>query len=276
MRREMLDVRADRNLFRQLLATGQAWDLERGGLYDARSGAINIWCSPHDKPACWDRPISKGGLRHPREYVGGLSWEWQDDEQADLYVEAAPYALIDQRRREPLTERDWQEILSWLREKALGLVRLARLEPQVVGVGCPFCSFVLPVEDLLNELLTHIGAAHPDANMRGIVLGEAIVLQTDRGEFTLQSSNFTLRSFNPALKRAGILQERTQACNPKARFHDLRHTCATLLLLEDVNAKVVSERLGHARIEITINIYSHVLPTLQERAAEKLEGVMDR
>ncbi|MHB1424798.1 MAG: tyrosine-type recombinase/integrase [Gemmataceae bacterium] len=89
-------------------------------------------------------------------------------------------------------------------------------------------------------------------------------------------SNFTLRSFNPALKRAGLLEERTQAGKPKPRFHELRHTCATLLLLEDVNAKVVSERLGHARIEITINIYSHVLPTLQERAAEKLEGVMNR
>jgi integrase len=89
-------------------------------------------------------------------------------------------------------------------------------------------------------------------------------------------SNFTLRSFNPALKRAGLLEERAQAGKPKPRFHDLRHTCATLLLLEDVNAKVVSERLGHAQIEITLNIYSHVLPTLQERAAEKLEGVMGR
>jgi hypothetical protein len=67
----MLNVRADRNLLRQLLATEGAWDLERGGLYDARSGVINIWCSPHDKPACWDRPISKGGLRHPENTSAG-------------------------------------------------------------------------------------------------------------------------------------------------------------------------------------------------------------
>jgi integrase len=76
--------------------------------------------------------------------------------------------------------------------------------------------------------------------------------------------------------RAGLLAEREQAGKPKPRFHDIRHACATMLLLEDVNAKVVSERLGHSRIEITLNIYSHVLPTLQERAAEKLEGVMGR
>jgi hypothetical protein len=56
----------------------------------------------------------------------------------------------------------------------------------VVGVGCPFCSFVLPVEEMLNDLLTHIGATHSDVNMRGIVLGEAIVLQTERGDFTLR------------------------------------------------------------------------------------------
>jgi integrase len=92
----------------------------------------------------------------------------------------------------------------------------------------------------------------------------------------LRKSNFARRSFEPALRRAGLVEERRQAGKPKPRFHDLRHTCATMLLLEDVNAKIVSERLGHASIEITLNTYSHVLPTLQERAAEKLEAVMGR
>src|SRR5919112_5398454 len=41
------------------------------------------------------------------------------------------------------------------------------------------------------------------------------------------------------------------------RFHDLRHTCATLLLSKDVNPKVVSEMLGHASVSITLDIYSH-------------------
>ncbi len=107
MRRENLNVRADRSLLRQFLATGRAWDLERGGLYDARSGVVNIWCGPHDKPACWNQPISQGGLSYPREYVGGLYWEWHDDDQAELFVEAAPYTLLEQRRREPLTAQEW-------------------------------------------------------------------------------------------------------------------------------------------------------------------------
>ena len=67
------------------------------------------------------------------------------------------------------------------------------------------------------------------------------------------------------LKRAGL---------PKIRFHDLRHTCATLLLSQNVNPKVVSEMLGHATIAITLDTYSHVLPTMQESAAEAMEDVL--
>ncbi|MDP1948706.1 MAG: tyrosine-type recombinase/integrase [Nitrospirota bacterium] len=53
-------------------------------------------------------------------------------------------------------------------------------------------------------------------------------------------------------------------------FHGLRHTCATLLLQAGVPVKVVSERLGHKRIEITLNVYAHALPSMQQEAAVKL------
>lgn len=54
---------------------------------------------------------------------------------------------------------------------------------------------------------------------------------------------------------------------PDVRFHDLRHTCATLLLGARVNPKVVSEMLGHASVAITLDVYSHVLPNMQQDAA---------
>ncbi len=58
------------------------------------------------------------------------------------------------------------------------------------------------------------------------------------------------------------------------RFHDLRHTCATLLLSKDINPKVVSEMLGHASVSITLDIYSHLLPDMQEKAARALEDAL--
>jgi integrase len=55
------------------------------------------------------------------------------------------------------------------------------------------------------------------------------------------------------------------------RFHDLRHTHATLLLRQGVHPKIVSERLGHSTVGITLDTYSHVLPGMQEEAARKLD-----
>jgi len=55
------------------------------------------------------------------------------------------------------------------------------------------------------------------------------------------------------------------------RFHDLRHTHATQLLRQGIHPKVVSERLGHATVSITLDTYSHVLPGMQEDAAAKVD-----
>jgi integrase len=66
------------------------------------------------------------------------------------------------------------------------------------------------------------------------------------------------RAFKRLQARAGL---------PEIRFHDLRHTCATMLLAGRVNPKVVSEMLGHASVAITLDIYSHVLPDMQQDAA---------
>jgi len=58
------------------------------------------------------------------------------------------------------------------------------------------------------------------------------------------------------------------------RFHDLRHTAATLMLRAGVHPKVVSERLGHATVSLTLDTYSHVLPDLQREAAEAMDAVL--
>jgi integrase len=74
------------------------------------------------------------------------------------------------------------------------------------------------------------------------------------------------RAFKATLQRAGL---------PKCtRFHDLRHTCATLLLRQGVNPKFVQELLGHANISLTLNVYSHVLPDMGDAAASAMDAAL--
>ena len=77
--------------------------------------------------------------------------------------------------------------------------------------------------------------------------------------------NLVTRSFKPLLVRAGL---------PDIRFHDLRHTCATLMLVVGTNPKVVQEMLGHANVSITLNTYSHLLPNMQGEAVGRLDNLL--
>jgi len=80
----------------------------------------------------------------------------------------------------------------------------------------------------------------------------------------LEAGNLLRRSFWPLLQRAGL---------PHLRFHDLRHTAATLLLGQGVHPKVVAEMLGHSRIAVTLDLYSHVTPPMQQQATEALDAL---
>jgi len=91
-----------------------------------------------------------------------------------------------------------------------------------------------------------------------------LVFAASQGQ-PLNLKNLTRRHFQPILKRAGL---------PMIRLYDLRHSCATLLLAAGEHAKVVSERLGHASITLTLDTYSHVLPTMQQSATEKLQRLL--
>jgi integrase len=61
---------------------------------------------------------------------------------------------------------------------------------------------------------------------------------------------------------------------PDIRFHDLRHTAATLLLAQGVSPRTIMETLGHSQISLTLDTYAHVLPALQEDAARKMDAIL--
>jgi integrase len=75
------------------------------------------------------------------------------------------------------------------------------------------------------------------------------------------------REFQAMLKSAGV---------PRVRYHDLRHTAATLLLAQGVDPRTIMETLGHSQISLTLNTYAHVLPALQADAAAKLDAILTR
>jgi integrase len=81
----------------------------------------------------------------------------------------------------------------------------------------------------------------------------------------IDATGMVARSFLRLLRRADL---------PRIRFHDLRHSAATLLLGQGVHPKIVSEMLGHSQIAITLDLYSHVTPTMQRQATEAMEAVL--
>jgi len=96
----------------------------------------------------------------------------------------------------------------------------------------------------------------------GLWRDHGLVFTTKR-DTPLNRHNLCHRSFKPLLQKAGLLSG--------IRFHDLRHTCATLLLTRRVHPKIAQELLGHSSIAITLDTYSHVLPGMGDAAA----GAMD-
>ena len=92
---------------------------------------------------------------------------------------------------------------------------------------------------------------------------QGLIFTTSTGG-PISPRNF-IRHFKQALKNAGL---------PDIRVHDLRHSHASLLLASGVNPKLVQERLGHASITLPLDTYSHVIPSLQEEVAKRMDDLM--
>ena len=107
-----------------------------------------------------------------------------------------------------------------------------------------------------NEERLRLGALWKD---------NGLVFALERGT-PLDASNLDKRSLKPVLKRAGLRQN---AC-----FHDLQHTCATLLLGRGVHPKFVQELLGHSSIALTLDRYSHWIPSMGEETARAMDAAL--
>jgi len=150
-----------------------------------------------------------------------------------------------------------QRTLVWRRQKAAWYFGEAKTDKS---------RRTIPLtEKLARELVKH----RRKQNERRLKLGSKwtdhdLVFPSDLGT-PLSVRNFDRRHFKEVLIAAGL---------PDIRLYDLRHTCATLLLAAGENPKVVSERLGHSSIVLTLDCYSHVLPTMQDAATQKLAAIL--
>jgi integrase len=113
---------------------------------------------------------------------------------------------------------------------------------------------------LLGEILARTKPKPADVDQPAVT---GLIFTTPNGR-PIDSGGLA-RTFKSVLRQAGL---------PEIRLYDLRHTGATLALAAGVPPKVVSEQLGHASAAFTLDVYSHVLPYMQEQAATKVQEVL--
>jgi integrase len=195
-------------------------------------------------------------------------------EQSRSFLEAAletPYgpvfavALTTAARPSEYLALKWQDI-NWER----GTVSVARTLEKVSG-GWRFAETkrarsrrVIKLQEWVLELLQHLSTkTNPKSACSGWHEAADLIFTTSSGRPVYAGK--LAKMFKSVLRKTGL---------PAIRLYDLRHTGATLALAAGVPPKVVSEQLGHASAAFTLDVYSHVLPHMQEEAAAKVEALL--
>ena len=138
--------------------------------------------------------------------------------------------------------------------------RISLGEPKTKGSRRPVHLTGAAVE----ALKAHLERQLEDIERLGDLYRDHGLVFTSEVGTLINPSNLRRRSFAPLLQRAGL---------PRIRFHDLQHTCATLLPSRNVHPKYVQELLGHATVAITLDTYSHVIRGMGDHTARAMEDV---
>ena len=124
--------------------------------------------------------------------------------------------------------------------------------------------FKLPVLAILSKTSGKTSAASSTSSLNCWSLHSSNLVFTTRAGTPLDRPDIFRRSFKLILKKAGLSD---------IHFHDLRHA-ATSRIVQGVSLRVVMETLGHSRISLTMDTYSHVMPVLQREAVDKMEAIL--
>ncbi|HUY73238.1 MAG TPA: tyrosine-type recombinase/integrase [Candidatus Dormibacteraeota bacterium] len=177
-------------------------------------------------------------------------------------------ALSTGLRRGELLGLSWSDIDLERRQ-----LRVTKALQRVTGKGLVLAetktrmgrrSIILPI-GTVEALRRHRARQAGDRLIAGSAWSQSDFVFTSARGTPLDGDNMISRPFTRLLERGGL-----QAM----RFHDLRHSCASLLLAQGVAPRVVMETLGHSRISVTLDTYTHVLPALQREAADAMDRAL--
>jgi len=201
---EQVITTVSRKVFLKMLEIARDFDLDKGGVYDARSSAINCWCSPQDKPSDFSFEITKGALNYPREFLATIYGHLNlEKDEVTLFLIVRNYArqnyaqmLLDEseisyeqyKHQKQLSEQGTEPEWQWAKQKAQWLIDLAQKEQVFQTVlCCPYCGkkdFQL-FNDLISCIVSH------GVEIKAIILGKGI--QTSKGLLTEQDYTTTIK-----------------------------------------------------------------------------------
>lgn len=215
--------------------------------------------------------------RVPRREVGDERVRALSDAEAKRYLQhargsfrlASLIALATGLRRGEVLGLRWQDL-----DLDAGKLRVRQtVEPPIKGsgliIGPPKTESSRRDLRIPASLVAELRRARAEQAQKRLLGAEwhdhDLVLCTDQGQ---PIAPRTLNNWHHDTRRSAEL--------PGLRFHDLRHTHATTLLRDGVDITTVSKRLGHSSVSMTLNVYSHVLPDMQELAAQRADAALCR
>ena len=177
-------------------------DLNKNGIFDGRSSAINMWVSPEDKPSDWQFKISKCALNYPREYLATLYGIHQNNTNVKLLLTICNYSRRDfaqsllgeseisfneYSNQKKLSEQGAEAEWKWAKEKVHWLINLAEKEQVFQTVlCCPFCN--RKGFETFNELIECINS---HVEVTAVIIGKGI--QTSKGLLTENDYTTTVK-----------------------------------------------------------------------------------
>lgn len=258
-----------RGLYRERLEAGLAprmVQLVHVTLHKALKQAMTDGLIPRNVTEMVKAPRSKGKEIRPLDsrQARELLFASHEDRLEALYK----LALTTGMRQGELLGLKWEDI-----DLESGTLQVRRTLSTATGGGFTFNapktaksrrSIKIP-ELALSSLKRHRKAQLEERMKLAELWKEHGLVFTTGVGTPMSRADLITRFFKPLLRSAGL---------PDIRFHDLRHTCATLLLSRGVHAKLVQELLGHSTISITLDTYSHVLPGMDNGLADTMDEAL--